>query len=166
MPRKLRFYRIKNQERKRKTMTVSIPLHLLHTPPTFSVHLPISSYLNAPVSNLRHLGRRRDRQSLPTGWIEHVDARRNNSLVFSRLISSQFLLETDTFIVRINHDLSWTLSCHGIRVDTKQCRALTTTPQWITCIFDVIDILSVVQTSRICCGNIKPTPGFSADVAV
>ena len=76
--------------------------------------LPLSAYLTAPITDLKHLSSHLASQSLPAGWIEHIDAHQNNCLVFASLtVSSPLLAATATFIVKIDDAFHWTVSCHG-----------------------------------------------------
>ena len=58
-----------------------------------------------------------------------------------------------TFLVRVDNDMSWTLSYHGIRLEAEQCQASAAIPRRITSVSDVTSLLSIVNASRICCGN-------------
>ena len=133
--------------------TVSIPFHLINVPkPVLS--LPLSAYLTAPITDLKHLSSCLASQSLPAGWIEHIDARQNNCLIFASFtISSSLLTATATFIVKVDDAFHWTVSCHRIQLEAEQCQALAAIPQRITCASDLMTLLSVVHASRICCGN-------------
>lgn len=93
--------------------TVSIPFHMINVPkPVLS--LLLSAYLTAPITDLKHLSSHLASQSLPAGWIGHIDARQNHCLIFASLtISSPLLAATATFIVKIDDAFHWTVSCHG-----------------------------------------------------
>ena len=134
-------------------LTVSIPLCLVNVP-KLVLSLPLSAYLTAPVTDLKHLSSRLANQTLPA--VEHIGVRQNNSLIFTSLsISSPLLSATAMSLVKVHvdHDFSWTVSFHGILLEADQCQALSPIPRQITCAGDIISLLSVVHASRICCGN-------------
>ena len=166
MPRKLRFYQPKRYERKKrdqamslllsipltvvKVLPVSVPLHLVNVP-KLVLSLPLSAYLTAPVTDLKHLSSRLASQSLPAGW---TNACQNDCLIFAMLtVNSPLLTANATFLVKVDHDFSWTVSCHGVLIETEKCQALAAFPRRITCVSDVFDLLSHVHGSRICHGN-------------
>lgn len=173
MPRKLRFYHTKNYEKKKsykcretlflptsiplnemKAFPVSIPLQLVQAP-TLVTSFPICAYLSAPVTDLMHLSSRLASQSpLPGGWVELIDARQNDTLIFAIFtINSPILSATATCLIKVDNDLIWTMSCHGVQLETEHCQALAAIPQQITCVSDIMNLFSLVDGSRICCGN-------------
>ena len=120
MPRKLRLHQRKSYERKkihkRKELSfvVSIklqdvrvlPLSIPRQIPQLTLSLPISAYVTAPVNDIYHLN---SRQTLPDGWVRHMDAS-HSGLIFTNLsIDSFSMLSITTFIVRIDHDLKWSM---------------------------------------------------------
>ena len=55
-------------------------------------------------------------QTLPDGWVRHMNAS-HSDLIFTNLsIDSFAMLPITTFIVRIDHDLKWSVSYNGIIV--------------------------------------------------
>ena len=60
--------------------------------------------------------------TLPQGWVEYADSTTEGTLVFAKLSIDLSLLTTSaTFLVKeeeVNEELNWTLSCHGVQVDT------------------------------------------------
>ena len=119
MARKLRLHQRKNYERKkihkRKELSfvVSIklqdvrvrPLSIPRQTPQLTLSLPISAYITAPVNDICHLNSRLSVQTLPDGWVRHMDAS-HSGLIFTNLsIDSFSMLPITTFIVRIDHDL-------------------------------------------------------------
>ena len=122
--------------------------------PKLVMSLPLSAYLSAPVTDLNHLSSCLASQSLPGGWVQHVCACQNDSPFFASLtINSPLLSAIATFLVRVDNDMSWTLSYHGVRLEAEQCQALAAIPQRITSVSDVTSLLSIVDASRMCCGN-------------
>ena len=159
MPRKLKYYQPKNYERKkthkRKELSfiISIPYQLIQAPQlTLTLSLPISAFVTAPVTDLCHLNTRLSMQSLPNGWVRHMNEL-HNGLIFSSLsIDSFALLPITTFIVKIDCDLKWSLSYNGITVKNQQLSIFGDSQQ-IKCLNDVLILLTSIQASRICCGN-------------
>lgn len=169
MPRKLKFHQPKNYERRKthkrkelsfvisirlkdvRVLPLSIPRQLIQTP-QLTLSLPISAFVTAPVTDLYHLNTRLSMQSLPDGWIRHMNAS-HNGLIFSSLsIDSFALLPITTFIVKIDCDLKWSLSYNGIKVKNQQLSSFSGSQQ-IKCLNDVLLLLTSIQASRICCGN-------------
>ena len=138
MPRKLKYYQPKNYERKkthkRKELSfiISIPYQLIQAPQlTLTLSLPISAFVTAPVTDLCHLNTRLSMQSLPNGWVRHMNEL-HNGLIFSSLsIDSFALLPITTFIVKIDCDLKWSLSYNGITVKNQQLRKRLITKEHI-----------------------------------
>ena len=149
MPRKLKFYQPKNYERK-KTLKRKELSNLQS--PQLTLSLPISAFITAPVTDLSHLDTRLSMQSLPDGWVRHMNAS-HNGLIFSSLsIDSFALLPTTTFVVKIDCDLKWSLSYNGIAFKNQQLSGFGDSQQ-IKCLNDVLILLTSIQANHICCGN-------------
>ena len=131
MPRKLKFYRPKNYERKKLSFVISIklqdvtvlplsiPRQLIQVP-RLILSLPVSAYTTAPIADLHHLCSRLSAHSLPDGWIIHVDDTHNDLILSSLTIDASTLLPTTTFIIKVDHNLKWSLCCNGILVKNEQ----------------------------------------------
>ena len=59
-----------------------------------------------------------------------------------------------TFVVRVNQDLKWRVSCHNILIDIQESRVLSGLSPRINSAHDVINLLKKVQGSRICSANL------------
>ena len=115
--------------------------------------LPVSAYTTAPIADLHHLCSRLSAHSLPDGWIIHVDDTHNDLILSSLTIDASTLLPTTTFIIKVDHNLKWSLCCNGILVKNEQTLGDLNDSQQITSLNDLLTILSSVQVSCICCGN-------------
>ncbi len=120
------------------------------------VSIPLSACLNVPVTGLTCLKRHLHGHSLPSGWTEHSHSTTDeaSTLVFTKLaINLPLLSASATFVVRVDEDLRWTLSCHGTLVEVEQCKVLDTVQRQLCSAGAVIDLLSTLQASTICRGN-------------
>ena len=116
--------------------------------------LPISNTLNVPVTNLTHLKKFLGAQSLPNGWIEYSNSTTEGTLVLIKLSINLSLLSADaTFMVKVDGDFRWTLSCHGTLVEVDQCQVLSSVPRQLNSAGAVLNLLTTLQSSGFCCGN-------------
>ena len=179
--RKLKFDVRKNYERRKKkkhsTMIVSIPCSLLSVDSrSDSRHLPLaepadSSCFNVPISVLTHtstsgaLGACRSLPSsslqislsqcrLPSGW--SLSTTQGVMALYKLYVSqAQDSLATDfKFMLTIAVDCTWTLCVAGRKqVDIQQCQVLSGTPVKFTTADEVLQLLSVLDSSALCSGN-------------
>ena len=155
MPCKLRLHQPKNYERKKickrkePTFVVSIklqdvrafPLSIPMRIPRLTLSLPISAFITALVYDICHLNSRLSMQTLPDGWVRHMNASHSN-LIFTNLsIDSFAMLPITTFIVRIDHYLKWSISYNGIIVKNHQLSGFMDSQQ-IKCLNDVTVLLT------------------------
>lgn len=125
--------------------------------------LPLSVFLDVPVTTLTCLKRYLRGQSLPDGWTEYSDSTTctGGSLIFTKLtIKLPLLSASASFLVKVDEELKWTLSCHGALVDIEQCGVLDGVPCQLNTARAVLDLLATLQESQICCGN--PVRDFKA----
>jgi len=118
--------------------------------------LPLSAYLTAPVSDLNLLYHRISTQKLPDGWITHSFKQSDDGSLFLSsvpAIDSSTLIATTTFVVKVDRDLKWSLSYHGILVQNNQCDVLSVIPPKVSCVQDILTLLNTIQNSRMCSGN-------------
>ena len=164
MPRKLKFYRPKNYERKKLSFIISIRLQdvtvtsLSAVPnqlvqiPQLILSLPISTYMTAPVTDLHHLCSRLSAQSLPDGWRKHMDGTHSGLILSYLSVNSSTLMPVTSFIVKVDNNLKWSLSYNGMLVKNQQHCGFSILEE-IKCLNDVLTVLSSVQVSHVCCGN-------------
>ena len=112
MPRKLKFYRPINYERKKLSFVISIklqdvtvlplsiPRQLIQVP-RLILSLPVSAYTTAPIADLHHLCSRLSAHSLPDGRIIHVNDTHNDLILSSLTIDALTLLPTTTYIIKV-----------------------------------------------------------------
>lgn len=116
--------------------------------------LPLSDQLHASVTDLASLKKHLEGRSLPNGWIECSHTTPEDTLVFAKLAVSLPHLSADaTFLVKVDDDLRWTLSCHGVRVEVAECQVLCGVPCQLSSASVVLDLLCTLQTAQVCCGN-------------
>lgn len=58
-----------------------------------------------------------------------------------------------SLVVKISEGLNWNLSCHGILVEIGQCQALNVVPARLISDKAVLDLLSSLQSLRVCQGS-------------
>lgn len=93
-------------------------------------------------------------QSLPDGWIVCADSTTDGTLVFVKLSVNVDALSADaTLFVKVDEELRWSISCHGILVEVGQTRVLTSIPPRVNSIGTVLNLLKTVQEVAVCCGN-------------
>ncbi len=103
---------------------------------------------------MAHLKKFLGGQSLPDGWTEYSNSTTEGTLVLIKLSINLPLLSADaTFIVKVDGDLRWTLSCHGTLVEVDQCRVLSLVPRQLNSAGAVLDLLTTLQSSGFCHGN-------------
>ena len=69
-----------------------------------------------------------------------------------------------TFVVKVDEELRWTLSCHGVAVEVDKCCDLRTIPPQLHSAGALLDLLHALQAIRVCCGN--PVSDFQSLVDV
>ena len=68
-------------------------------------------------------------QPLPDGWIVCADSTTDGTLVLAKLsVNVQVLTADATLLLRVDEELRWSVSCHGILVEVGQSRVLTSIP--------------------------------------
>ena len=78
----------------------------------------------------------------------------NESLVFAKVAIELPLLSADTtYLVRVDEELRWSLSCHGLLVEVDQCSVLATIPHTIASAGALLHLLHTLEETQICCGN-------------
>lgn len=83
-------------------------------------------------------------------------------LLFAKLsIDTDLLLADATFLVKVDEELRWTLSCHGIVVEVDKCCDLLTIPPQLHSAGALLDLLHALQAIR---GN--PVSDFQSLVDV
>ena len=145
MPRKLRLNNKKNYERNRQDqcrhesrLTVSIPLII---------------FIDTPINTLSQLYPRLDAATLPSGWLEHRNARRNSSLFLSCYRSDLGGAANCNaiFTMTVNMSLKWSITCNGRGISTSS--VFGTTNGHIRCIQQLMEILELIKKCKLCCGN-------------
>ena len=58
-----------------------------------------------------------------------------------------------TLFVKVDEELMWSISCHGILVEVGQTRVLTSIPPRVNSIGAVLNLLKTLQEVAVCCGN-------------
>lgn len=170
MGRKVRFYQPKKYERKKYAVRclpvsiplggsvmlhrISIPLGLVSVPPLL-VSLPLAIYRTACVTQVSQLQARLTKVSLPPNWVELRQQEMSSRLTTMTLVNfrPQTIFTTASFVVNIHEHLTWTLQCYNSPIETDQCQAIANVPQKLLCVSDVVDLLTTVQSSTLCCGN-------------
>ena len=166
----MRFYQPKKYERKKYAVRclpvsiplggsvmlhrISIPLGLVSVPPLL-VSLPLAIYRTACVTQVSQLQARLTKVSLPPNWVELRQQEMSSRLTTMTLVNfrPQTIFTTASFVVNIHEHLTWTLQCYNSPIETDQCQAIANVPQKLLCVSDVVDLLTTVQSSTLCCGN-------------
>ena len=171
MGRKLRFFVTKNQERKKAlaartlTLPVSIPLSsgvIVHQssihpdvkkPLEFAVMLPIVAYTKAPCQDLAHLqSRLKTSNLLPPEWIDASN--QQAPLVLCSIRCEPPLCHARIFCTLcVQKDFTWTLSVCGTPFEVKRCTLLTSHPEKLSTVSDIVAVLEKISTARVCTGN-------------
>jgi len=105
--------------------------------------LPLSASLTVPVSDLGQLHHHIPTQKLPDGWILYSLKQSDDSSLFLSSVPAidlSTLTATTTFVVKVGHDLKWSLSCHVILVQTNQCSVLSVIPPKFSCVQDILTL--------------------------
>lgn len=110
--------------------------------------------LHVPVTDLTHLRKFLGGQSLPDGWTEYSNSTTEGTLVLIKLSINLPLLSADaTFLVKVDGDLRWTLSCHGTLVEVDQCQVLSSVPRQLNSAGALLNLLTTLQWCGLCRGN-------------
>ena len=143
--RKLKFDLRKNYEPKLK---VSIPLDKLDVLP-LNLSLPLSVHANAPVTSRQHLGDRlRATTLLPRGWSVAGGADTAYTTIFKVQCSASGAASTRSGVIQ--SDLTWTLTMDSTTIIPAQIEGA---PSAFINLQQVIDILIMVDRSKLCIGN-------------
>ena len=98
----------------------------------------------------RHL----EGQSLPEGWIKYADSTTEGTLVFAKMSVDIHLLSANAaLLLKVDEELRWSLSCHGVIVEVDQSHILTAVPPQLNSVRAVLDLLSTLLEVAVCCGN-------------
>ena len=93
-------------------------------------------------------------ESLPAGWIQLADSTTEGNLVFAKVAVSLPLLAANTsMLLKVDHQLKWSLSCHGIRIEVGQRQFLAAIPSQLTSVTAVLDLIATLQEVAVCAGN-------------
>lgn len=112
---------------------------------------PRPTHLCAELACLR---RHLEGKSLPAGWIELADSTTQGNLVFAKLAVNLPLLSANaSMLVKVDEELKWSLSCHGVLVEIGQCCILAAVPPRLTSVQAVLDLLATLQEVAVCLGN-------------
>ena len=147
MGRKLRFYRVKNGERKQCAAR------------SLKVAIPIAIYNSTPALSLTNLNRRLDHHTLPKGWVNLTEQLQSPTTVVLASISlhpstsSSDASAATAFTVKINEDLSWMVTLSGKTIDPAECHAMAAAPHTLTCLTDIERLLAILGSSHICDGS-------------
>lgn len=86
---------------------------------------------------------------LPNGWTESETAF-VDELVYTKVSIHP---HAEYFVVNVNKELKWSLSCHGTIVEVENCSVLRETPTRLTSASELVNLLSTLQSAQICLGN-------------
>lgn len=124
-------------------------------PTTLPVSLPLSTVKDLAASSAGCLRERVTALgALPAGWVdvtEHTDA--TKEIVFCKFSSKQSLVRV-SYSVHITEDFQWRLICRGRSVPHPEaCPLLRSVPSALKSVTDVVQILTLLNTSTVCEGN-------------
>ena len=92
--------------------------------------------------------------TIPAGWVdvtEHTDGAKE--IVFCKFSSKQSLVRV-SYSVHITEDFQWRLICRGRSVPHPEaCPLLRSVPSALKSVTDVVQILTLLNTSTVCEGN-------------
>ena len=175
MPRKFRLYVRKRQYRRsQETLVVSIPLSDVstrctqqhHSPESMQesigctqqplkliVSLPVSHFSALPLTSLSELHTRMVQlMLLPSGWIDITSGA--DQLSLCHIVRPPAAgLPTVNFTLVIDTNLSWKLYFFKQRVEIDRCPTFATTSTTMKSPTDIMNVLSVIETSQVCVGN-------------
>ena len=146
-------------------LPVSIPLSLgvavhqlsvevdVEKPSELTVMLPIAAYTNAPCQDLAHLrSRLKASNRLPSGWIDGSNEGTPLVLVNIRCEPPTFCAKV-FYTFRVDNNLTWTLSVCGTTLPVEQCMLLASQPGKLSTLSDIVGVLDVISSARVCIGN-------------
>ena len=130
------------------SLTITIPVR----PITFSVSLPVSCYASAPVGgNLDVLYTRLASLSLPPTWFINrpssvITICKLRTLVHKVSPPRVHVLVT----LSISKEMNWYVSFANCMLNASNCQLFTDCPAIITSAASVMDMLSLVDSSKLC----------------
>ena len=141
MERKLRFYSVKNFERKRAALRPLI------------VSLPISSFTASSATDLEQLyARLTATRSFPPTWIDSTQNPAETVVLCSLRCHPPQFTPNVAYVVKIDGELKWTLMCYTRRIEADECGVLAGIPLKLQGVQDVVNLLTTVHRSKICTG--------------
>ena len=83
-----------------------------------------------------------------------TDSTTESTLILAKLsVDVQILTANATLLLKVDEELRWSVSCHGILVEVGESHILTSVPTQLNSIGAVLDLLSTLQKAAVCCGN-------------
>ena len=130
-------------------LKLSIPLANLKMLP-LRISLPSSVYANALVSNGKHLGDRlrANNALLPRGWSVADGVDKLHTTLYKVQTSADSVAFTCSVVIQSN--LNWSLNVGSTIITPTQ---IPTAPSTFTCLQQVVDVLTTVDSSKLCIGS-------------
>ena len=129
-------------------LKLSIPLANLKMLP-LHISIPSSVYANALVSNGKHLGDRlrANNALLPRGWSLADGVDKVHTTLYKVQTSADGVALTCSVVIQSN--LTWSLTVGSTITQTQ----IPTAPSTFTCLQQVVDVLTIVDSSKLCIGS-------------
>ena len=149
--RKLRFDSRKNFERRKLRRAVT-PSEDFTCTSEIVVRLPITSYESSQVTSIDKLQEKMQRlKACPAGWTSTVMSESETNLVFCKLYYTESNVAVQ-YMLKISSDFTWTVKKGQIVIPTR-CSIFSDIALEMNTVKSVIEILTLLDTSKLCCGN-------------
>ncbi len=142
MPRKFKLHHSKHrEEQKRKGKSKGL-----------NVSIQLSKIDSSRITSIEQLWSQLDTHPPTPDWVEHIEERKQNCVVFSHIRKSGS--SEGIMTIHINNKLDWTLKYNGSLVNPN-CHALRIAPLHINSLINLSQIfVTIKQKTRICPGNL------------
>jgi hypothetical protein len=134
-------------------LKLSIPVKLIVNLPALSVSLPITSYFDAPVTDVNTLRARIEQSSpLPSSWVITTES---PWVVLCKLKTVEVVPPKISVFatITVNDKLEWSMSFAQPKLDPRNSCCVDGLPTAICSLSDLLAVLSCIDSSKVCVGN-------------
>jgi len=152
MPRRLRFYQRKGEQRRiPKNLTVSINTEGIQLP-NYTVSVPLEKITLSSHRRLTQLYEDliNNNRQLPTNW----------TVTMQTGDVQEIICQKGLFLLKISTDMKWSLEYQKLTIYNTSCILLSEIPPVIYSVDALVTLLSVVDGAHLCIGN--PDPSYIA----
>ncbi|XP_064401712.1 uncharacterized protein LOC135347608 [Halichondria panicea] len=135
-----------------KVFPISIPLKALEQDTDYTVKLPIQHFFSTPLLTTQALKLRLEKKTLPLLWSMHLGCQDSLLLCKMSLAESIHVAPVVQVSLRINEDLSWSVSFVG-RIIPPNAPSMLSLPPTIKTIDDMTTLLDFFANCQLCCGS-------------